>query len=106
MTENISYAKIREYYCNTELPETLVGTDKYYFSLKSTIFIWLSDVDSEIEIHGSNVKKSLKAMTTKKRLIDLYFELKKKENWNVTLAEYNAILDSKIKRSYGSVQKL
>jgi len=94
LKEKPTYNELRSWFIENmdEFPEkldSLKSEGVYYNDVKFTAKLHIDIVDSEIQKHGSDIKRSKIAIASNNRLIAIYESLKKKENWNQPLPDWN-----------------
>lgn len=79
-----TYQELKEWFLSNidNLPNTLDGGYKYYYDVKGTCQTWINQIDSEIEVHKDEIKRSALARSGISNLKMLYEELQKIEDWN------------------------
>ena len=82
--KELTYKELKEWFETNELPTALEGEHKWYRDVQLHVDNCIATIENELKRHGSNIKRSRLAGAAKKNLLDLYEDLKNKENWEKT----------------------
>jgi len=91
----LTYSELKKWFGENSLPVTLQGEDMYYSDVSKSVEMWLSTIENEFELNGKeNIKSSIKAKRAKRRLLTLFIDLKRKENWNAKMMTVEQYLEN------------
>lgn len=92
MAKQLTYLELKTWLGSVELPSTLNGEHQYYKNVTFFVNAQIKTIDGEFEKLGKlDIKTSSEAKRAKRKLAQLYKDLKNSKNWNKplqTLIEY------------------